>query len=164
MSHNDIILNDNKVVPAREKNVVTQIRTRNSAGRTCKRKKVMRCPSLNSFLINPDTLDQSIIKMHIKFVKNHIVPISELFYPIKPLTNSWRMNYQSKQAIRVFYGKTIMDKTLSPCSVRRAVYGPLSVLKSYGTHPSHQYKVLPFTNEIETMSSSLLTFLKKKGW
>lgn len=145
-------------------NVVgTSIATRNSMDGFMLRNKTIKCPSLHSFHMNASGVDQSLIKSYTTFVKYHMSPFSNYFYPIKPSTNSCRMNYQSKQAIRVFFGKTMNDNDKSKDTATRAVYGPLAVLKSTGAHPSHQYRVLPFTDRIQKMASELMSFLKSKG-
>ena len=137
--------------------------TRNSVGGETLKTTLIKCPSLHSFHMNTNTVDQSLIKLYTTFVKYHMSPFSNYFYPIKPLTNSCRMNYQSKQAIRIFFGKNMNDNAKSKDTVTRAVYGPLAVLKSTGAHPSLQYRVMPFTDRIEKMASELLSLLKRKG-
>lgn len=118
-----------------------------------------RFPSLHSFIITgKDDYANSLKRSLISFVRMEMFPIHKFFHPILPLTNTCRMNYQSQQAIRVFYGENASPN--NPSS--RYVYGPLSVLKSTGSHPSNDYKVYPFTKELSDLSTSLFHLVSKK--
>ena len=89
-------------------------------------------------------------------------PIHKFFHPIVPFTNSCRMNYQSQQAIRVFFGENCSQSNTSVRGVRRYVYGPIAVLKSMGAHPSLDYKVYPFTKELSDLANSLFHYIPNK--
>ena len=97
------------------------------------------------------------------FVDKHFCQISRYFHPIVPLTNNCRMNYQSKQAIRVFFARNLSCAEESSTKVTRYVYGPLAVLQSTGAHPSEHYKVFPFTDQLETIGKELSLFLQQRG-
>ena len=138
--------------------------TRNSGANNRSRNTIQKCPSLHSSHFKPELVDKSLINLFTTFVKRDMSSsFTNYFHTIIPLTNSCRMNYQSKQAIRVFYGMTQPTKTQSKEYDVRSVYGSLAVLKSTGGHPSDSYKVFPFTPRIEEMSNGLTTFLKSKG-
>ena len=61
---------------------------------------------------------------------------------IVPLCNDARMNHQSKQAIRIFFGRE--GKIINEDVVERYIYGPKAVMTTTGLHPSN-YRVYPFT-------------------
>ena len=68
------------------------------------------------------------------------------------------MNYQSPQAIHVFYGE--QDSSLStPDYDVRSVYEPLAILYSNGPNPLRDYKVRPFTKEIRELSRLVYEFI-----
>ena len=118
-------------------------------------------PKLRSFKIERQDVDVSVRNKFVDFIKNHIAPFDQYFHPIIPSTNSCRMNYQSPQALRVFYGRVDNSQSTSSCSVR-AIYGPQAVLKSNGPDPRSSYKVRPFTPDIEELASLVLSSVRKK--
>ena len=125
----------------------SMVRTRSSnKRRTCDR--IDEFPGLHLFLVPQETIHTDLTKTIIKFIKKSMIPFKQFFHPIKPSTNNWRMNYQSKQAIQIFFGKSTVT---SRHAVTRYVYGPLAVLKSNRAHPSKDYKVHPFTTELLTV-------------
>ena len=73
------------------------------------------------------------------------------------------MNYQSKQAICVFYGESYSRENHDEEYDVRSVYGPTAVLKSNGAHPFDSYKVFPFLQDIKKMARLLNSFVKKNG-
>lgn len=68
------------------------------------------------------------------------------------------MNYQSLQAIRIFYTRSNPDKLTNEVDVR-AAYSLLAVLTSTGLHPHTGYKVFPSTSAINSMLLELLELL-----
>ena len=90
-----------------------------------------------------------------------MIPFKQFLHPIKPSTNNWRMNYQSKQEIQIFFGKCTVT---SQHAVTRYVYGPLAVLKANGAHPSKDYKVRPFTAELLTVFELMNSLMSKIGF
>jgi hypothetical protein len=73
------------------------------------------------------------------------------------------MNYQSQQAIRVFFSRNLLDEDTSTTKATRYVYGPLAVLQSTGAHPSKHYKVFPFSEQLSTIVNQLSLLLKNNG-
>ena len=65
------------------------------------------------------------------------------------------MNYQRKQAIRLFFARNKSGTCISKKAVTRFVYGPLAVLKSTGAHPSTDYKIYPFLDELSNIVKQL---------
>ena len=142
----------------------TSMVTRSVGINNLTRNTIVKCPCLHSSYFEPKVIDKSLVNLFTSFVENNLSQsCPDYFHPIMPGTNSCRMNYQSKQAIRVFYGMRHLEKTPPNEYDVRSVYGPLAVLKSTGGHPSYSYQVLPFTATIEKMSRQLTTFLISKG-
>ena len=122
----------------------------------------IRTPQLNSFLLRKYSSKGSLMGRFHHFLTSEMSPISKYFHPIIPSTNSCRMNYQSRQAIRVFYGRDLVHGLISENRVERYVYGPLAVLQSTGFHPSKDYKVFPFTDDLSEIAGQLSALLNKK--
>ena len=93
-----------------------------------------------------------------QFVESHMLTFEKYFHPITPMTNTCRMNYQSDQAIHIFFGKDISD--VSGEHVKRHVYRPMSVLNSTGSHPTTDYKVYPFTKELLELTKEVEELVK----
>ena len=72
------------------------------------------------------------------------------------------MNYQSQQAIQVFYGDNCPQSDISNVATCQYVYGPLAVLKSTGAHPTNDYRVYPFTDELYDLTRKLFYLLTIK--
>jgi hypothetical protein len=86
-----------------------------------------------------------------------MMPFERYLFPIIPFTNNIRMNYQSPQAIRIFFGR---DKVVDNNVVMRPIYGPLSVLKTTGQHPTEAFKVYAFPPELERIRLDLIEEVK----
>lgn len=84
----------------------------------------------------------------------------DLLYSIAPLNNNVRSNHQSRQAIRIFFGKdvnSIDDVTV----VRRYIYGPMAVLETTGLHPK-DYRVHPFSPLLIEISEELTKIVRQE--
>ena len=73
-------------------------------------------PALHSFKIEAKHVDVDLRGKFLNFITDNMVPFKQFFHPIIPSTNSCRMNYQSPQAIRVFYGEQDMSKSTPECA------------------------------------------------
>jgi len=97
----------------------------------------------------------------LNFANNEIVGLFEKrIVPILPYHSTPRMNYQSPQAMRIFYGRNLEKVPLreNRCDghiVKRPIYGPLSVITTTGQHPVNGFKVFPFTPELEQIQADL---------
>ena len=120
-------------------------------------------PKLHSFLITDSKHTKQITKSLLSFISSRMNEFSKFFHLISPMNNQWRMNYQSQQAIRVFFGKNTDNRTQEENAVRRHAYGPLAVLKSTGSHPSEDYKIRPFCQKLDQVSQDLAAVVKKMG-
>ena len=119
-------------------------------------------PPLNSFLIHDRTSTVSLMRNLRDHIEETMQPFEKYFHPIIPSTNDCRMNYQSRQAIRIFYGKNCTNTSHTQDQVSRFAYGPLSVLNSTGAHPSKHYKVYPFTEYLDKASRELSQLMKSR--
>ena len=72
------------------------------------------------------------------------------------------MNYQSPQAIRVFYGRNKHNESTIDATVR-AAYGSIAVISSTGPHQTTGYKVFPFTSVIERMSAAMVELVQRSN-
>ena len=111
-------------------------------------------PSLHSFYVPKPFYNERVRQLIIIFLKTHIKSAHNYLYPILPFTNKGCMNYQSPQAIRLFFGRNTR-RVEGKIKIHRIVYGPMSVLKSTGPHPTYDYKVHPFTHELETIINEI---------
>lgn len=107
-------------------------------------------PKLHSFYVPPSFYDETVRELIIMFLKENIKASNNYLYPILPFTNKGCMNYQSPQAIRLFFGRNT-GVGQAKNKIRRNLYGPMSVLRSTGPHPTYDYKVHPFTPELDTI-------------
>ena len=137
---------------------ISQRRTRSSS-RTSRRK-LFNYPDLASTYFQPKKVPEICKTLLNQFVKGHLLPLDKFFHPITPLNNPCRMNYQSDQAIRIFFGKT--KSFVSKEHERRYVYGPLSVMNSTGSHPTRDYKVYPFPKELLQLTAEVERFINRR--
>ena len=131
-------------------------------------------PGLHSFCILPRARRKGYYRQMLKFANEKIVGFLEKhLVPIIPHSNSIRMNYQSPQAMRIFYGRNLEKVRLKEAQcegfvVKRPIYGPLSVMKTTGQHPANGFKVYPFTPELEEIqlkiASDIRRHLPQKRW
>ena len=71
-----------------------------------------RSPSLHSFLVTgKENQAEGLKQTLLRFIRREMFPIHKFFHPIVPFTNSCRMNYQSQQAIRVFFGENCSQRS-----------------------------------------------------
>ena len=143
-----------KLVTAREQTPGTAIESSGALN---------KIPKLHLFHITHSTHTRQITKSLLSFISRRMFDFSQFFHLISPMNNQWRMNYQSQQAIRVFFGKNTVNPTKVVDAVRRHAYGPLAVLKSTGSHPSEDYKIRPFCQKLDQISKALTAVVKKMG-
>ena len=151
-------MSDHKSIPVISNASGCSLKTRSKSN--YRKKTAVLYPPIGSVKIEPNDIDINVRKKFCEFIKKSMVPFDQFFDPIIPLTNSCRMNYQSQQAIRVFYGKQDVIKS-TPGYAVRSVYGPEQVMYSTGHHPANGYKVRPFTEEIEELSDLVLASVRK---
>ena len=124
------------------------------------RKKILY-PS--SFKIEAEEVKTNIDDMIFDFIEKNLLPFAPFCVPIVPFTNSCRMNYQSPQAMRIFFGRTKEQRKLRQRQwVERPIYGPMGVLKSTGPHPTGGLRVLPFTEEIDNIISAICKEIERR--
>ena len=138
----------------------SMIRTRSSKKNNIPQS-IKKFPDPHSFLVDKGLISKDLTNMFAKFIKKSMTPFKQFLHPIKPSTNNWRMNYQSQQAIRIFFAQTTHT---SRRSATRYVYGPLAVLKSNGAHPSNDYRVHPFTDELSIIVDRLHSLMTNIGF
>ena len=118
--------------------------------------------TLHSFKIDRDDIDHSVRQLFNRFILDEMEPFRQYFIPIVPFTNNCRMNYQSPQAICVFYGRNKHKESTGDATVR-AAYGSIAVISSTGPHPTTGYKVFPFTSVIERMSAAMVELVRRSN-
>ena len=118
--------------------------------------------TLHSFKIDRDDIDHSVRQLFKRFILDEMEPFSKYFTPIVPFTNNCWMNYQSPQAICVFYGRNKHKESTVDATVR-AAYGSIAVISSTGPHPTTGYKVFPFTSVIERMSAAMVELVQRSN-
>jgi len=103
-----------------------------------------------------------------KVTKSIIDNLEDVVESIKPFTNSVRENFQSPQAVRIFFAKDCVkavarivdDSGVNRSIVRRYAYGPTAVLTSTGFHPSSGYKVRPLSGDMKTAMLALEQYIE----
>jgi hypothetical protein len=146
------------------KNVVTRPSSKKEQGHPPSKQIIgRRVPGLNSYLLDDHPSTETIMCLLEEFITNNMLPFEKFFHPIVPSTNNCRMNYQSRQAIRVFYGKNQSQESDGPNEITRYVYGPLAVLNSTGSNPCKHYKVYPFTEELNYLAKEFSQLMSRRG-
>jgi hypothetical protein len=92
---------------------------------------------------NNDTTPRRILhQLFLQLTETVMDKFEDHIMTIVPLSNNARMNHQSKQALRIFFGRD--GEIINDDVVERYIYGPKAVLTTTGLHPS-TYRVYPFT-------------------
>jgi len=120
-------------------------------------------PSFKSFYVPSseftDSSQQIIRNGLIQLVTRITESYENYIIPIIPYTNPIRMNHQTPQAIRIFFGMN--GREVDDQVVMRRIYGPMSVVKTTGPHPSKGYRVYPFSPELISIRNVLTEELRR---
>jgi hypothetical protein len=139
-------------------------RKKEQKNKNYERKKSCDChPEMNSMHIGPYEVsnDQKILRtLLIEFVETElIVKFESLFMPIVPLSNRGSNNYQSPQAIRVFF--SLSEASDIEGLDLRFIYGAMAVLSSTGMHPNN-FIVRPFSDLLKRILALFNKIVQKK--